>query len=178
MRADYSIEEMLLQSANMVVYRARGRNGFRYSVARLLFSQAVLNQAEAERLIGNGQSLIEALGHRSGALSFRARDVVRTTGRDGQPLDTCNIDLQRWFLDWALGQPPRLGRNPEDDLNRLSEVGLSKDAEPQIPPQHEPVVLRPIITQELSPAAADQPAPLNERKLLFQEPRWGRLSVR
>ena len=237
MRADYSIEEMLLQFANMVVYRARGRNGFRYSVSRLLFSQAVLNnlsdvvfraalgelkrlkhkslrsvfdggidevdgmpwvaqilwdgeiledcinqgeflKTDAERLVSHGLSLIEGLGHRSGALSFRARDVVLTTGRDGLPLETFNTDLQRWFLDWAMGLPPGFGRNPEDELNRLGEMGLSKDAEPQIFPQHEPVVLRPIVTQELLPAAPDQPVPLNERKLLFQEPRWGRLSVR
>ena len=221
----------------MVVYRARGRNGFRYSVARLLFSQAVLRnltdvvfkaalgelkrlkhsslrsvvdggidevdgmpwvvqiswdgdiledrinkgvffKSDAERLTENGQSLIEALGHRSGALSFRARDVVLTTGRDGQPIETFNIDLQRWFLDWAMGLPPGFGRNPEEDLNRLGEIGLSREAEPQIFPQYEPVVLRPMVTRELLPAAPDQPVPLNERKLLFQEPRWGRLKVR
>lgn len=233
---DYSIEEMLLQSANMVVYRARGRNGFRYAVTRLLFSDAVLKnftdvvfkaalgelkalkhsslrsvidggidkvdgmpwiaqvswdgdiledkinrgeffESDAKRLLENGQTLIEALGQRSGALSFRARDVVITTGRDGQPLETFNIDLQRWFLDWAMGLPPGFGKNPEVELDRLGKAGLSKEAEPQFHPQDEPLIMRPIITQELKPASPDQPLPLHDRKLIFQETRWCRLKL-
>lgn len=236
MRVDYSIEEMLLQSANMVVYRARGRNGFRYALTRLLLSQAVLKnltdvvfkaalgelkslkhsalrgvidggidkidgmpwiaqvswdgdvledrinkgnffKADADRLLKNGQSLIASLGQRSGAISFRARDIVVTTGKDGQPLETFNIDLQRWFLDWAMGLPPGFGRNPEIELDRLGEAGLSREAEPQFYPHHEPMIRRPVITQELKPASPDQPVPLHERKLLFQEPRWGRLKL-
>jgi len=95
----------------MVGYGGWSGNGFRHSVARLIFTQAVLKnlsdvvfKADAERLMAKGESFIEGLGCRSGALSFRARDLVLTT-------------------------------------------------------------------QELFSAAPDQPVPLNERKLLFQEPR-------
>ncbi len=235
MRTDYTIEEMLLQSANVVAYRARGRNGFRYSVVRLIFPQAVLEslkgdrfkacleelkklkhpnlrsvvdggldkidgmpwvarvwwdgdiledrlhdggfvRADGDRLLEQGRALIASLADRAGAISFKARDVILTVGRGGEPVETFKVDLYRWFLDWAMGLPPGGNNIPDADLQKLCEAAMSDEVEAQFNPQQEPVVYRPVEV-ELPEAPADEPVPISDRKLLFQEPRWGRLRL-
>lgn len=175
---DYAIEEMLLQSPNQVVYKARGRNGFRYTISRFIFTKSilanlkdtcfdvalkelkrlnhgclrpvidggldeidgmpwvarvwwdgeylddrmnsgVLTPPDIQRLADHGQALIDALGDRASAISFRARDVILTNGQGGHPVETFNIDVQNWFLDWAMGVPPGGGKDARTELSNL-----------------------------------------------------------
>jgi len=175
---DYAIEEMLLQSPNQVVYKARGRNGFRYTISRFIFTKSilanlkdtcfdvalkelkrlnhgclrpvidggldeidgmpwvarvwwdgeylddrmnsgVLTPLDIQRLADHGQALIDALGDRASAISFRARDVILTNGQGGHPVETFNIDVQNWFLDWAMGVPPGGGKDARTELSNL-----------------------------------------------------------
>lgn len=175
---DYAIEEMLLQSPNQVVYKARGRNGFRYTISRFIFTKSilanlkdtcfdvalkelkrlnhgclrpvidggldeidgmpwvarvwwdgeylddrmnsgVLTPTDIQRLVDHGQALIDALGDRASAISFRARDVILTNGQGGHPVETFNIDVQNWFLDWAMGVPPGGGKDARTELSNL-----------------------------------------------------------
>lgn len=178
MDIDYAIEEMLLQSPNQVVYKARGRNGFRYTISRFIFTKSilanlkdtcfdvalrelkrlnhgclrpvidggldeidgmpwvarvwwdgeylddrmnsgVLTPPDIQRLADHGQALIDALGDRASAISFRARDVILTNGQGGHPVETFNIDVQNWFLDWAMGVPPGGGKDARTELSNL-----------------------------------------------------------
>ena len=178
MQLDYSIEEMLLQSPTLVVYKARGRNGFRYAISRFIYTKSVLSNlqeasfesaltelkrlshgclrpvidggldevdgmpwvarvwwdgdflddrmkegmlspTDIQRLADHGQALIDALGDRASAVSFKARDVILTTGRGGQPVETFNIDVKNWFRDWAMGMPPGGGSNARAELSKL-----------------------------------------------------------
>lgn len=178
MDIDYAIEEMLLQSPNQVVYKARGRNGFRYTISRFIFTKSilanlkdtcfdvalkelkrlnhgclrpvidggldeidgmpwvarvwwdgeylddrmnsgVLTPTDIQRLVDHGQALIDALGDRASAISFRARDVILTNGQGGHPVETFNIDVQNWFLDWAMGVPPGGGKDARTELSNL-----------------------------------------------------------
>lgn len=178
MEIDYVIEEMLLQSPNQVVYKARGCNGFRYAISRFIFTKSilanlkdscfdaalkelkrlnhgclrpvidggldeidgmpwvarvwwdgeylddrmnsgVLTPPDIQRLADHGQALIDALGDRASAISFRARDVILTSGRGGHPVETFNIDVQNWFLDWAMGVPPGGGKDARTELSNL-----------------------------------------------------------
>jgi len=175
---DYAIEEMLLQSPNQVVYKARGRNGFRYTISRFIFTKSilanlkdtcfdvalkelkrlnhgclrpvidggldeidgmpwvarvwwdgeylddrmnsgVLTPPDIQRLADHGQALIDALGDRASAISFRARYVILTNGQGGHPVETFNIDVQNWFLDWAMGVPPGGGKDARTELSNL-----------------------------------------------------------
>ena len=178
MEIDYAIEEMLLQSPNQVVYKARGRSGFRYAISRFIFTKSilanlkntcfdvalkelkrlnhgclrpvidggldeidgmpwvarvwwdgeylddrmnggVLTPPDIQRLADHGQALIDALGDRASAISFRARDVILTSGQGGHPGETFNIDVQNWFLDWAMGVPPGGGKDARTELSNL-----------------------------------------------------------
>lgn len=229
MQLDYSIEEMLLQSPTLVVYRARGRNGFRYAISRFIYTKSILlnlkeacfesalrelkrlthgclrpvidggldeidgmpwvarvwwdgdylddriekgmmNGSDIQRLADHGHALIDALGDRAAAVSFKARDVILTTGRGGQPVETFNIDVKNWFRDWAMGMAPGAGRNPYSDLhNLLKEAEMSQRSRvvpPEqsgyghqqlaipMPPPTQVMVAPPPITQPLIPATA------------------------
>ena len=192
MELDYAIEEMLLQSPNQVVYKARGRNGFRYAISRFIFTKSILaNLKEAcfdsalkelkrlnhgclrpvidggldeidgmpwvarvwwdgeylddrmnsgiltppdiQRLADHGQALIDALGDRASAISFRARDVILTNGRGGHPVETFNIDVQSWFLDWAMGVPPGGNKNARTELSNLVTEAENSEVIPMMP---------------------------------------------
>ncbi|MDA7881377.1 hypothetical protein N9A94_03655 [Akkermansiaceae bacterium] len=223
---------MLLQSPNLVVYRARGRNGFRYAITRFIFPKSVLaNLREAcfeaslmelkrlnhgclrpvidgglddvdgmpwiarvwwdgeylvdrmhegvltpndiQRLADHGEALIDALGDRAAAISFRARDVILTSGRGGQPVETFNIDAQKWFRDWAMGIAPGGGMDARVELSNLvTEAENSEMAPPMMaeeeaassrrqlvmapaPPPTQILVAKPPATQSLIP----QPTP-------------------
>lgn len=237
MEIDYAIEEMLLQSPNQVVYKARGRSGFRYAISRFIFTKSilanlkntcfdvalkelkrlnhgclrpvvdggldeidgmpwvarvwwdgeylddrmnggVLTPPDIQRLADHGQALIDALGDRASAISFRARDVILTDGQGGHPVETFNIDVQNWFLDWAMGVPPGGGKDARTELSNLvteaenSEiVPMTAEADPaphygqlMTPPPPEPtqalmmVAPPPEPTQSLVPnRAPNQP---------------------
>jgi len=234
---DYAIEEMILQSPNQVVYKARGRSGFRYAISRFIFTKSilanlkntcfdvalkelkrlnhgclrpvidggldeidgmpwvarvwwdgeylddrmnsgVLTPPDIQRLADHGQALIDALGDRASAISFRARDVILTSGRGGHPVETFNIDVQNWFLDWAMGVPPGGGKDARTELSNLvtqaenSEIiPMTAEADPashygqlMAPPPPEPtqalmmVAPPPEPTQPLVPnSAPNQP---------------------
>lgn|GEM_PF-6546568 len=237
MEIDYAIEEMLLQSPNQVVYKARGRSGFRYAISRFIFTKSilanlkntcfdvaltelkrlnhgclrpvidggldeidgmpwvarvwwdgeylddrmnggVLTPPDIQRLADHGQALIDALGDRASAISFRARDVILTSGQGGNPVETFNIDVQNWFLDWAMGVPPGGGKDARTELGNLvteaenSEImPMTAEADPaphygqlMTPPPPEPtqalmmVAPPPEPTQPLLPnSAPNQP---------------------
>lgn len=226
MQLDYAIEEMLLQSPTLVVYKARGRNGFRYAISRFIYTKSVLSNlkeacfesalkelkrlthgclrpvidgglddidgmpwvarvwwdgeflddrikkgvmtpADIQRLADHGQSLIDALGDRAAAVSFKSRDVILTTGRGGQPVETFNVDVKNWFRDWAMGMPPGAGKNAHSELGKLvmeaemAQMAPQQEAQyahqqlaiPQ-PPPTQVMVAPPPITQPLIPAPA------------------------
>jgi len=223
MELDYTIEEMLLQSPNLVVYKARGRNGFRYAISRFIFTKSVLsNLKEAcfesalkelkrlnhgclrpvidggldeidgmpwvarvwwdgeylddrmksgmlsppdiQRLADHGQALIDALGDRASAISFRARDVILTSGRGGHPVETFNIDVQNWFLDWAMGVPPGGGKDARTELSNLVTEAEDSEVIPMMPGDESHAQYRQLVTPPPPPTqplvvVAPPPAP-------------------
>ena len=226
MQLDYAIEEMLLQSPNLVVYKARGRNGFRYAISRFIFPKSVLaNLKEAcfdsalgelkrlnhgclrpvidggldavdgmpwvarvwwdgeyledrinngvltpfdiQRLVDHGQALIDALGDRAAAVSFRARDVILTSGRGGQPVETFNVDVQNWFRDWAMGIPPGAGKNARAELSNLVTEAENSEVMPMMAmPEEEPVVRHRQLVTAPTPSQPLIPAPTPSQLLV------------
>ena len=81
-----------------------------------------LEEEELQRIRSSAEALIEKLGDRAAALSFKAPSVIITESTDGTPIDTFSVDYFAWFRDWSLGLPPGGERDPRHELDKMMET--------------------------------------------------------
>ncbi|MDG1073045.1 MAG: hypothetical protein P8P32_15650, partial [Akkermansiaceae bacterium] len=86
------------------------------------FEEGPLEEEELQRIRSSAEALIEKLGDRAAALSFKTPSVIITKSTDGTPVDTFSVDYFAWFRDWSLGLPPGSERDPRHELDKMMET--------------------------------------------------------
>jgi|GEM_PF-741329 len=104
----------------------------------------------------HAKSLIAAFVDDSGALDFRASEIVLSTAIDGQPIVTFSINYLVWFRDLAMGYPPGYKRDPKANLTELLKSLESSEAAPVS--ASNPLVTTPLVTA-VAPATPATVAP-------------------
>ena len=220
MQSDYHIEDLVYQTGDFVVFRARNKNGIPHAVSRIKFpfeilsgleggifqeafeellnfnhsgirnvidggqdpvdqfpwvatkwsSGAILSQRleegpladeELQRIRSSAEALIEKLGSRAAALSFKAPNVITTRSADGAPVDTFAVDYFAWFRDWALGLPPGGKRDPKTELEKMMETLVHRkpaDNSPSAQDISKPAPPKPGSPLVLTPTTSHSPA--------------------
>ena len=92
------------------------------SILSKKFEKGPLEKEELQRIRSSAEKLIEKLGDRAAALSFKAPSVIITESTDGTPIDTFSVDYFAWFRDWSLGLPPGGERDPRHELDKMMET--------------------------------------------------------
>ena len=92
------------------------------SILSKKFEEGPLEKEELQRIRSSAEKLIEKLGDRAAALSFKAPSVIITKSTDGTPIDTFSVDYFVWFRDWSLGLPPGSKRDPRHELDKMMET--------------------------------------------------------
>ncbi|MBR9760996.1 hypothetical protein GYB43_11835 [bacterium] len=92
------------------------------SILSKKFEEGPLEEEELQRIRSSAEALIEKLGDRAAALSFKAPSVIITESPDGTPIDTFSVDYFAWFRDWSVGLPPGGERDPKYELDKMMEA--------------------------------------------------------
>ena len=133
------------------------------SILSKKFEEGPLEEEELQRIRSSAEALIEKLGDRAAALSFKAPSVIITESPDGTPIDTFSVDYFAWFRDWSVGLPLGGERNPNYELDKMMETLVHRKSanispaplnipKPALTIKGSPRVLTPITPALHSPA--------------------------